>query len=190
MARASQEPFAGRDPRAGNERAPGDHPGSFDEAGDHDHPHDHDSGEMRAVDEVRATVLERIRTLSPIELHLQEAYGCVLASGVTAELDIPPFTSSAMDGFAVRASDVAGAMLDEPVELRVAGRAPVGQPSEATVGGGEAVRIATGAPVPAGADCIVPIEHCVVQGDVVHVLKSLPEGANVRPAGQDVRAGQ
>src|SRR5207247_1087062 len=87
--------------QGGEVQLPGDHSGASDEADDHDHPHDHDGGEMRGVDEVRASVLERIRTLSPIELHLQEAYGCVLASDVTAELDIPPFTSSAMDGFAV-----------------------------------------------------------------------------------------
>src|SRR5436309_10735050 len=135
MARASRDPFVGREAPSERDRPAGGHSGPSDEADEYDHPHDHDGGEMRGVDEVRASVLERIRTLSPIELHLQEAYGCVLASDVTAELDIPPFTSSAMDGFAVRATDVAGAMLDEPVELRVAGRAPVGQPSEATVGG-------------------------------------------------------
>jgi molybdopterin molybdotransferase len=153
------------------------------------HEHDHDTGAMRSVDEVRDMILQRVRTLTPIELHLQEAYGCVLASDVLAELDIPTFSSSAMDGFAVRASDVAGAVLDEPITLRVVGRAPVGQPPAGTVGSGEAIRIATGAPVPGGSDSIVPIEHCVVEGETVHVLKAFPEGANVRPAGEDVRAG-
>ncbi|HEV8420422.1 MAG TPA: gephyrin-like molybdotransferase Glp [Actinomycetota bacterium] len=156
----------------------------------HDHGnHAHESGPMRSVDEVRDMILQRVRTLAPIELHLQEAYGCVLASDVAAELDIPAFSSSAMDGFAVRASDVSAAMVDEPVTLRVVGRAPVGQPPGGTVGSGEAIRIATGAPVPAGADSIVPIEHCVVEGETVHVLKAFGEGANVRPAGEDVRAG-
>jgi molybdopterin molybdotransferase len=155
----------------------------------HDHDHGHDTAEMRSVDEVRESILKQVHTLAPIELHLQESYGCVLASDVAAELDIPTFSSSAMDGFAVRASDVSGAVVDEPVTLRAVGKAPVGQPPQATVGGGEAVRIATGAPVPAGADCIVPIEHCVVEGETVHVLKAFHEGANVRPAGEDVRAG-
>jgi molybdopterin molybdotransferase len=153
------------------------------------HEHSHDDGDMRSVDEVRASVLERIPPLMPIELHLQEAYGCVLAKDVVAELDIPSFSSSAMDGFAVRSSDIAGASMEDPVTLQIAGRASVGMPPESTVGGAEAVRIATGAPIPAGADAVVPIEHCVTQGATVHVLKALDEGAHVRPAGQDVRAG-
>jgi molybdopterin molybdotransferase len=145
---------------------------------------------MRSVLEVRASILDEIRTLAPIELHLQEAYGCVLAADVVAELDIPPFSSSAMDGYAVRSSDVRSTSADAPVALRLAGRAQVGRPPVATVGGGEAIRIATGAPVPAGADCVVPIEHCVAQGALVHVLRPFGEGANIRPAGQDVGAGQ
>ena len=153
--------------------------------------HDHgDPSEMRPVEEVRAMILDRIRPLTPIELHLQEAHGCVLASDVVAELDIPSFSSSAMDGFAVRASDIARAVTDEPVLLRVVGRAPIGRTPDVTVGGGEAVRIATGAPIPAGADCVVPIEQCIVEGERVHVLRMLPDGANIRPSGQDVRAGQ
>ena len=155
----------------------------------HDQDHGVDPSPMRSVDEVRASVLERIRPLAPIELHLQEAFGCVLASNVTAELDIPPFSSSGMDGFAVRASDVAAASRDQPVALNVVGRAPVGRHPEATVGIGEAVQIATGAPVPAGADTIVPIEHAAPEGDVVHVLRPFEEGSFVRPSGQDVRSG-
>jgi len=70
------------------------------------------------------------------------------------------------------------------------GRAPVGRPPEVTTGAGEAIRIATGAPVPAGADCIVPIEDAVVEGQSVQVMRPFEEGAYVRPAGQDVKAGQ
>src|SRR5947208_2514834 len=152
------------------------------------HGHEH-GGEMRSVDDVRASILGSVQTLAPIELHLQEAFGCVLAKDVVAELDIPPFSSTGMDGFAVRASDVAAASVDDPVTLRIVGRALVGRPPDATVGGGEAVRIATGAPVPGGADTIVPIEHAVAEGEMVHVLKPFGPGAFVRPAGQDVRAG-
>ena len=153
--------------------------------GDHGDP-----GEMRSVDEVRSSILENIRTLAPIELHLQEAWGCVLASDVASEVDIPPFASSAMDGVAVRAEDIAAARVDEPVTLRLVGRVLVGTQPDATVGGGEAVRIATGAPVPAGADCIVPIEQCSIQDETVQILRAFREGSFVRPAGQDVRAGQ
>src|SRR5438132_6054611 len=154
------------------------------------HGHGHGSGPMRSVDEVRAAILETVSPLSPIELHLQEAFGCVLATDVAAELDIPAFSSSAMDGFAVRASDIRQASVDRPVTLRLVGRAPVGRPPEVTTGAGEAIRIATGAPVPAGADCIVPIEDAVVEGQSVQVMRPFEEGAYVRPAGQDVKAGQ
>jgi molybdopterin molybdotransferase len=160
---------------------------------DHAEGHHHferDSGELRDVDEVRASILEQVQPLAPIELPLQEAFGCVLATDVVAELDIPPFSSSAMDGFAVRASDILPANADEPVALRVAGRVLAGHAPEATVGGGEAIYIATGAPIPAGSDCVVPIEECVEQDGTVRVLTALGEGTNIRPGGQDVRAGQ
>jgi molybdopterin molybdotransferase len=94
-----------------------------------------------------------------------------------------------MDGYAVRSHDVAGASEDEPVTLRVVGLARIGRRPEATVGGGEAIRIDTGAPVPAGADCVVPIEFTEAAGDRVRVRQPFAEGRNVRPAGEDVRAG-
>jgi molybdopterin molybdotransferase len=156
----------------------------------HHHDHGEEAEEMRQVDQVRRDILDRIRPFASIDLPLQEAWGCVLAQDMVADHDIPAFASSAMDGFAVRASDVGSALVEEPVTLRIVGTAPVGEQPDATVGGGEAVRIATGAPVPAGADCVVPIEHCVVQGDEVLVLRPFPEGRNVRPVGQDVASGQ
>lgn len=153
--------------------------------------HDHGNpAEMRAVDEVRRWILERVSALAPIELKLQEAHGCVLASEVVAALDLPTFASSAMDGFAVRSADVASASAVAPVTLSIGGFVPAGRRPEATVGGGEAVQIATGAPIPGGADAIVPIEYCVVDGPNVHVIRAFPEGASIRPAGQDVRAGE
>ena len=82
---------------------------SAPQADQHDHGHVRD---MRPVEDVRREILNRIRTLAPIELPLQEAYGCVLAADVAAEIDMPGFSSSAMDGFAVRASDVASATED------------------------------------------------------------------------------
>jgi molybdopterin molybdotransferase len=154
-----------------------------------DHAHRHDEGELRSVAEVRDTVLDSVHSLAPIELHLQEAFGCVLANDVVAQLDIPAFASSAMDGFAVRASDIRGAGPGHPVALRVVGRALIGRQPGVTAGSGEAVRVATGSPIPGGADCIVPIEDAFAQGDTVQVLTDVREGRHVRPAGQDVRAG-
>jgi molybdopterin molybdotransferase len=153
--------------------------------------HDHDSGEgLVPMQEARQRVLSAIAPLSPLELPLQEAHGCVLAQDVLAERDMPDFASSAMDGFAVRSGDVAAATPSEPVELRIVGRALIGHRPESTVGGGEAVRIATGAPVPAGADTIVPIENAEVVGATVRIRAGNPEGKHVRPAGEDARSGQ
>src|SRR5918998_583456 len=129
------------------------------------HVHDHDSGEgLVPVEEARERVLSKITPLQPLELPLTEAFGCVLARDVVAERDIPEFASSAMDGFAVRSSEVGDATPASPVDLRVVGRALIGRRPEGTVGGGEAFHIATGAPIPAGADTVVPIEDCQTAG--------------------------
>lgn len=155
------------------------------------HVHHHDQAEgMVPVEEAREWILSQIQPLSPIELPLQEGYGCVLAQDVVAEVGIPEFSSSAMDGFAVRSNDVAEATRGAPVELRIVGRARIGHRPEAVVGWREAVRIDTGAPIPAGADCVVPIEDCEVAGDVARILRAVPPGKHIRPAGEDVRAGE
>ena len=113
------------------------------------HVHDHDSGEgLLSVEDAREKVLSQVQPLSTLNLPLTESHGCVLAEEAVASSNIPDFPSSAMDGFAVRSTDVAGASPGSPVELTIVGRAPIGRRPEATVGGGEAVRIATGAPVP------------------------------------------
>jgi len=153
--------------------------------------HDHDSGEgLVPVEEARERILSQIKPLLPLELPLQEAEGCVLADDVVAPTDIPDFASSAMDGFAVRSNDVAGATPDAPAVLRIVGRALIGRPPEDTVGGGEAIRIATGAPIPAGADAIVPIENCELDADTIRILAPSPEGKHIRPAGEDVKGGE
>jgi molybdopterin molybdotransferase len=144
--------------------------------------HDHDSAEgLVPLDEARASVLSRILPLPPIELPLTDAYGCVTAADITATVDLPEFASSAMDGYAVRAADVADATADAPAELKVVGRAMIGM--------GEAIKIATGAPIPGGADAVVPIENVEADGELVRVLEGAGEGRHVRPMGQDVRVG-
>jgi molybdopterin molybdotransferase len=154
------------------------------------HAHDHDAGQgLLPVEEARERLLALIAPLQPIELPLVEAHGCVLARDVSAERDLPEFASSAMDGYAVRASDVQAATPAQPVELRVVGRAPIGERPDATVGGGEAVRIATGAPIPGGADAIVPVEDAQPAGDHVRISASSTEGRHIRPAAEDVREG-
>jgi molybdopterin molybdotransferase len=155
------------------------------------HVHDHDSGEgLLSVEEAREKVLSEILPLAPLQLPLMEAFGCVSAEDIVATRDLPEFASSAMDGFAVRASDLASASATNPVELKIVGRAMIGRLPETTVGGGEAVRIATGAPIPGGADSIVPIENAEVLGETVRLLDAPAAGRHVRPAGEDVREGE
>lgn len=153
--------------------------------------HDHDSGEgLVPVEEARERVLSRIEPLPPLELSLTDAYGCVAVEDITARDDMPGFASSAMDGFAVRASDVAEATPATPVELKVVGKAMIGLRPDVTVGMGEAVAIATGAPIPAGADCVVPVENTESPDeDRVRVFEEVTQGRHVRPRAEDAREG-
>jgi molybdopterin molybdotransferase len=152
--------------------------------------HDHDSGEgLVSVEDARTRVLDAIRPLAPLELPLTDAYGCVTAREVVAAHDLPQFASSAMDGYAVRSADAARASASSPVGLKVVGRSRIGHRPDATVGGGEAVKIATGAPIPAGADAIVPVENTEPAGDLVWLFEPASSGQHIRPAGEDVTEG-
>jgi molybdopterin molybdotransferase len=152
--------------------------------------HDHDAGDgLISVDEARARLLDAITPLAPLQLAITEAHGCVSAEDVVATHSLPAFPSSAMDGFAVRSSDVAEATPERPAELKVVGRSMIGHRPEQVVGGGEAIAIATGAPIPAGADTVVPIENAQVHGEVVRLFEAAPAGRHVRPVGEDVAEG-
>jgi molybdopterin molybdotransferase len=137
----------------------------------------------------RAAILGRLAPLEARALALAEAAGCVLAEDVAAAEDIPPFANSAMDGFAVRAADVAGAGPDRPVALRLAGEVFAGAGELPKVAEGEAARITTGAPLPPGADAVVPVEQTTEQDGRVLVGSAVAPGAFVREAGEDVRQG-
>jgi molybdopterin molybdotransferase len=141
------------------------------------------------LEQARRAIFGAVQPLAPIELPLAEAYGCVVAADVPTEYDIPPFSSAAVDGAAVRAADVVSAGEDSPVLLRVAGWSRPGRPPEATVGWGESVLCAAGAPLPAGADCVAAGPALGVEGSSVRVSLPVEPGENVRPAGEDVRAG-
>jgi molybdopterin molybdotransferase len=127
-------------------------------------------------------VLEHVEPLPAERVPLVEASGRVLAASATALVDLPPFPSSAMDGFAVRAADTPGRL---PVVARVAAGRPAPRPLES----GEAMGIATGGVVPEGADAVVPIERVTAERDWVEIPEPAGEGANVRPRGGDVSAG-
>jgi molybdopterin molybdotransferase len=145
---------------------------------------------MLTVDEARAKVLDSIARLEEVEMPLLEALGLNLAQDAVASYHIPPFDNSAMDGYAVRAGDVAGASPGGPVELAVLGDLPAGYTADTAVGERQALRIMTGAPMPVGADTVVPVESTRVEGELVLILEGLPAGSHVRLMGEDVKTGE
>lgn len=131
-----------------------------------------------------------VEPLAPIELPLSEAHGCVLAADVRAEYDLPPFSSATVEGYAARSADIHAAAEETPVALHVVGRSEGGRPPDATVGWGEAVRVLAGAPVPSGADCVVPDELTAAEDESVAILGPVEAGASIDPAGRDLQAGE
>lgn len=148
-----------------------------------------------AADAALAAVLARCVPLEREEVPLTAALGRVLAEDVAAGGDIPPFTNAAMDGYAVQGPDVAEARRESPVRLQVIGEVAAGQSSALVVAPGTALRIMTGAPLPAGADAVVPFEQTdegseEAEAGWVRVLAGVRSGRHIRQAGEDVRWGE
>ncbi len=122
-------------------------------------------------------------------LRLPDARGKVLAEDLLAPMDSPPFPNSAMDGFAVRWADVQPAREDRPVELHVVGESEAGHPFEGEIRSGEAVRINTGALIPGGADTVVPVEACRLEGTAVRILEVKQKGQHIRWQGEEFKQG-
>jgi len=138
--------------------------------------------ELLTFEEAQARVLVHAQPLEAEAVALERAAGRVVAEPARAVVDLPPFPSSAMDGFAVRAADVPGT-------LAVVGEAAAGLPSSRRLGAGEAIAISTGGVVPSGADSVIPIEYVVRNDNVVQIGDSIEMGSHVRPRGGDVAAG-
>ena len=156
---------------------------------------------MISVEEALERILSYVHLLESQNRPILDALGQVLAQDVVSDIDIPPLDNTAMDGYAVRAADTIGATDASPAQLRVAGELAAGYIFDGSVEPGTAVRIMTGAPVPRGADAIVPFEETdepsgrafgsfAKSRDVVGVMKPAEPGANIRPAAEDVRRGQ
>ena len=163
---------------------------------EHVHRHKHES--MISVEEARERVLGYFDVLQPETRPILEADGQVLAEDVEGRFDIPPLDNSAMDGYALRTEDIRGASETLAVTLRVTGAVAAGQLPTVSVEPGTAIRIMTGAPIPEGADAVVPFEDTDevdrrASGQSlseIAIREDVPAAANVRPAGQDVRAGE
>ncbi|NEY32481.1 molybdopterin molybdenumtransferase MoeA [Streptomyces sp. PRKS01-65] len=161
-----------------------------------------------SVEEHLEDILTTVRPLEPIELNLLDAQGCLLVEDVTVPVSLPPFDNSSMDGYAVRVADVAGASEEFPAVLDVVGDVAAGQADPPPVGPGQAARIMTGAPLPPGAETVVPVEwtdgglgegpvsgmraHAQAPGGAegqVRVYRPAGARAHVRAEGSDVKAG-
>jgi molybdopterin molybdotransferase len=146
--------------------------------------------ELKSVEQHLADILGAVEPIAPLDLQLLDAHGCILAETVTSEVDLPQFDNASHDGYAVRMADVGSAGPDNPVLLPVVGDVAAGAPSSYSVQPGLSVRIMTGAPVPTGADAVVPLEWTDRGLASVTVTKAPTEGAHIRRRGEDVTSGQ
>lgn len=162
---------------------------------------------LLSAEEARQRILKVVDPLPADRIEAVEALGRVVAEPVMATTDLPPWDNSAMDGYAIRAADVSAATNDAPMRLQIVGEAPAGRAPTATVEPGTAVRIATGAPLPEGADAVVPVEETSpldASGSPIGgrgrdasgplpvacaVHRAVPVGNAIRPRGEDIRAG-
>src|SRR5438034_2518429 len=138
---------------------------------------------LLSIGEAQQLILAHARPLPAEPVPIEAAAGRVLAQGARAAVDLPPFPSSAMDGFAVRAADTPG-------RLPVAGRIPAGAPAAGSLEPGQAMGIATGGVVPDGADAVIPVEYVVDNDNDVEVQRGAETGDHIRPRGGDIRAGE
>ncbi|MCG8589416.1 MAG: molybdopterin molybdotransferase MoeA [Proteobacteria bacterium] len=145
--------------------------------------------ERTDVEEVEARLAAATSVLEPVQVPILEAAGRVLASDCTAAVDVPSFPRAAMDGYAVRGADTFGASDYGPIELSLEGQALPGAPFAGQVESGQAVRIMTGAPVPAGADAVVMAEVCQEEAGRVTLRDAVAPKKNVGAIGEDIRQG-
>ncbi|MDQ3693781.1 MAG: molybdopterin molybdotransferase MoeA [Chloroflexota bacterium] len=158
-----------------------------------------DASRLLDVDLARERVVAAFGPLETVRVPIAEALGLVLAVEVIAGYALPPFANAAMDGFAVCGIDTGGATPENPVSLAVVGEAGAGHPSGASVEVGCAIRIMTGAPIPAGADAVIRFEDTdetriangrARAGQRIGIVRAVEPGENVRPAGEEVKLGE
>ncbi len=150
---------------------------------------------MISLEEAQARINDDIGLLPIVEVPLAESLGLVLQQDVVATEPIPPFANTAMDGFAIRAADSVGAGETTPAALPVVATVAAGAVAPRRLEAGEAMRIMTGAPIPEGADAVIMVELTRIADragtgpETVELLAEVPVGNHVRPAGDDLTAG-
>ena len=148
------------------------------------------SRKLTSIEDARSRILAEASPLAVESFPLVQSLGMVVAEDLSAEHDLPPFANSAMDGYAVRASDTGSASSESPVALKVVGTIAAGQMASTGLERGQALRIMTGAPMPQGADAVAQVEITSTSEDEVLVHETVEPGTNVRRAGEDVVAGE
>ena len=147
-------------------------------------------GSLSSVEAYQSAILSAIRPLAPASLELEAAEGCVLAEDVTAAVSLPSFDNSSMDGYAVQATDVADAARESPATLRVTGEIAAGDTGAYRLVPGTAIKIMTGAQLPAGADAVVPVEWTDGGIDQVEIYRPAQQGSAIRYVGGDATQGE
>jgi molybdopterin molybdotransferase len=145
---------------------------------------------MISVEEALHQVLSRVQSLGLEKVSILNALGRVIAEDIYASRDIPPFDNSGMDGYAVRSEDIQNASPNHPIRLEVIEDLPAGFISEKRIEIGKAIRIMTGAPIPEGADSVVPVEETTQEDGFVSILQAVPPEEYIRKAGEDVKKGE
>jgi molybdenum cofactor synthesis domain-containing protein len=146
--------------------------------------------ELVSVDRARE-IINNLQVLPGKEsLALEEAYGKILAEGIVAGINVPPFSRAVMDGYAVRAEDTYASHKNEPAKLKMLGNIPAGSGAKLKVSLGEAVEISTGAPIPEGADSIVMVEYSSEEDGNVMIYRPVTVGENIMKAGSDILKGE
>ena len=148
------------------------------------------AGRPISVNDYLDLVLDSVPVLHPFEQTLLDAQGCAVGTDLASTVDLPSFDNSAMDGYAVHAVDIAGATAEQPVRLPVSGDIAAGADNAVDVPSRMAARIMTGAPLPKGADAVVPVEFTDGQMVTVGVHRPVPPGMHVRRQGEDTKAGE
>jgi molybdopterin molybdotransferase len=146
---------------------------------------------LTPIHEAQRVFLAALRHVPPqVHVPTPQAVGLYAAQDVVSPVDMPPFDRAAFDGYAVRSVDTLGASRTNPMMLKVVGRALPGVPFKGAVGPGEAVEVATGAPLPTGADAVIPYEEAARRGDYIEVYRPVPQFYYVSRRGEDVAAGE
>ncbi|HNS04766.1 MAG TPA: molybdopterin molybdotransferase MoeA, partial [Candidatus Saccharicenans sp.] len=145
---------------------------------------------MIPYEQARKLVIEKAKLLGQEVVTLDEALGRVVAKDISSKINVPPFRNSAMDGYAVRSEDTKQAKRENYVSLKLVAAQPAGDYFRKRIRNGKTVKVMTGAPVPAGADAVVPLEEVEQRGEQILIRREIKPGENIREAGEDVKKGE